>query len=102
MGTIRRLTDIQLGSIGTTKLISVTPSERLYQISSGYRAVEIGVIGTNALVFYGQSSLLANSGLFINTSGGAKFWDSVTDDFSMYLVVYTNTQQVIIQEYRGN
>ena len=104
MGTIRRITDIQLASIGSTKIYSVNSNETLYQISSGMRAFEIGVIGTNSLVYYGQSNLAVNSGLFINTSGGAKFWDTITDDFQMYLRVPSTgvTQQVIIQEYAGN
>ena len=103
MGTIRRLSDLQLASIGTTKVFSVTSSETLFQISSGNRAFEAGVNGTNGLVFYGQSNLLANSGLFINTSGGAKFWDTITDDFQMAFRINSGgiSQQLIIQEYGG-
>lgn len=101
---IRRLTDLQLASIGTTKVYSITSSETLFQISSGNRAFEVGVNGTNALVFYGQSNLLANSGLFINTSGGAKFWDTITDNFQMAFRINSGgvSQTLIIQEYRGN
>lgn len=102
MGTIRRITDLQLGSINTTKVLSITSTETLYQISSGNRAFEAGVVNNGALVFYGQSSVLANSGLFINTSGGSKFWDTITDDFKMYFATPTGTGQLIIQEYSGN
>lgn len=105
MGTIRRLTDIQLGSIGSTKVISITSSETLYQISSGFRAVELANNGTAALLFYGQSGLIVNSGgMIINTLGGAKFWDTVVDDFTF--AIRTNSGgvsvQAIFHEYRGN
>jgi len=103
LGTIRRLSDIQLGSIGTTKVLSITTSETLWQINSGNRAAEIMNFGVVNL-FYGQSNLLANSGLIIASNNGAKFWDSVVDDFKFYLRVtsagYSN--QVIIHEYSGN
>lgn len=104
MGTIRRITDIQLATIATTKIVSVTTSEYLYQISSGNRAFEVGNNGSIALLFYGQSSLAANSGLFINTSGGAKFWDTITDNFQMAFRTSSAgaTIQMIIQEYAGN
>ena len=104
MAIIRRITDLQLASIGTTKVYLVTTLETLFQISSGNRAFEVGVNGTNALVYYGQSALVTNSGLFINTSGGAKFWDTVTDNFQMAFRVSSGgiSQQLIIQEYAGN
>ena len=104
MGTIRIISDRQLGSIGSTKSISVTSSEVLYQLSSGMRAFEIGNNGTNAIVYYGQSSLRASSGLFINTAGGAKFWDTIVDNFSMFLRINSGgiANQVIVHEYLGN
>ena len=104
MGTIRRSTDIQLGSIYSTKVLSITTSETFYQISTGARAFEVANNGTNSLVFYGQSNLVANSGIFINTGGGAKFWDTVTDNFSMYFRITSAgiSASLIIQEYAGN
>ena len=84
MGVIRRISDLQLATIGTTKVYSLTSSEIIFQISSGNRAFEAANIGTNSLLFYGQSGLVVNSGgIFINTGGGAKFWDTVTDNFEM-------------------
>jgi len=104
VGTIRIISDRQLGSIGSTKSISVTSSEVVYQISSGMRAFELANNGTNAIVFYGQSSLQASSGLFINTGGGSKFWDSIVDNFTMVLRINSGgiANQVIVQEYLGN
>lgn len=100
MGTIRRITDLQLASISSTKVLSVGTAEILYQISTGCRAFEAGNLsGTN--IFYGQSNLAANSGLFISSAGGAKFWDGVTDTFKMYFRASANVQ-LIIQEYGGN
>lgn len=103
MGTIRRLSDLQLASIGTTKVYSITSSEILFQISSGNRAFEAGNLG-NINIFYGQSNLLANSGLFISSGGASKFWDTITDDFQMYFVIGSGgaSSQLIIQEYGGN
>lgn len=103
MGTIRRLTDLQLGSIGSTKVFSISTSETLYQLGSGMRAFEAGNPG-NYNIFYGQSSLAASSGLFISSQGGAKFWDTLIDNFQMAFRVTSGgiTTQLIIQEYRGN
>ena len=100
MGTIRRLTDLQLGSIMSTKVLTVGTSETLYQISSGARAFEAGNLGVTN-IFYGQSNLLATSGLYIASNGGSKFWDTITDNFSMYFVC-TTYGQIIVQEYSGN
>ena len=103
MGTIRRITDLQLASIGTTKILSVTTSEVLFTISSGNRAFEAGNL-SNFNIFYGQSNLAVNSGLMIQSAGGARFWDTITDNFQMYFRLSTAgaTAQVIIQEYSGN
>lgn len=103
MGTIRKLTDRQLGQIGTTKIFSMTSSEILFQISSGNRAFEVQNMG-NFNLFYGQSNIVANSGLFISSAGGAKFWDTITDDFQMAFRLNTGgvSSQFIIHEYKGN
>lgn len=103
MPTIRRITDLQLASIGTTKTYAINSSEILFQISSGNRAFEAGNLG-NFNVFYGQSNLVANSGLFISSGGASKFWDTITDDFQMAFRLNTGgvTGSLIIQEYKGN
>ena len=101
MGIIRRITDRQLASIGTTKVYTITSSETLFQISSGNRAFEVmnnGVVN----VVYGQSNLLATSGLIIASGNGSKFWDTITDNFQMYFAVPGGSAQIIIQEYGGN
>lgn len=97
---IRRNTDIYLASIQSTKVLTISPNETLYQISSGSRAFEAGNLG-NINIFYGQSNITANSGLFIASNGGAKFWDGITDTFQMYFRASGSTQ-LIIQEYGGN
>ena len=104
MGVIRRITDLQLGAVGSTKVISISSSETYYQISTGMRAFEVANQSTAALVYYGQSNLSANSGIWINTNGGAKFWDTITDNFSMYFRVSSAgvSVPIIIQEYLGN
>ena len=105
MGTIRRISDIQLAGVATSKVYSLTSSEIVFQISSGNRAFEVANNGTNSLIFYGQSGLAVNSGgIFINTGGGAKFWDSITDNFSMAFRAGSGgaTVLLIIQEYAGN
>jgi hypothetical protein len=102
---IRRISDLQLGSIITSKLLSITSSETLYQISSGARAVEIANLANTALLYYGLSGLAVNSaGIFINTSGGAKFWDSVVDNFTMALRTQSGgaTVTAVVHEYGGN
>lgn len=102
MGTIRRLTDLQLASIGTTKVYTITSSETVFQISSGNRAFEAMNNGTVNII-YGQSNLLATSGLIIASNNGSKFWDTITDDFKMYFVIPGgSTSQLIIHEYAGN
>ena len=106
MGTIRRIVDLQLGSIGTTKVLSLTSSETLYYINSGNRAFEACNVSAYN-VFYGQSGLAVNSGgIMIASNGGAKFWDSVIDSFQMAFRVNTGgvtiTNGLLIHEYGGN
>ena len=103
MGTIRRLTDIQLATIATSKILFLsTGSEVRYQISSGNRAFEVSNLGTFN-VTYGVSNLLTNSGIIIASNNGAKFWDTVTDDFTMFFrVAEAGSSHIVIQEYGGN
>lgn len=102
MGTIRRITDLQLGLIGTTRVLSINSSETLYSIGSGNRAFEITNYGGVNLIF-GQSSVLANSGGMI-LQNGSRFFDNVVDNFILYLAVNSGgiTSNVVIQEYLGN
>ena len=101
---VRFSSDIQLASIGSTKILSVTSSETLYQISSGMRAFEVTNQSTAALVFYGQSNLATNSGIWLNTGGQAKFWDTISDTFQLYFRASSGgvSIPIIIHEYRGN
>lgn len=102
MGTIRRITDLQLGSIGTTKFLSITTASSIYTISSGNRALEITNLGPVTL-YYGDTAVLAGSAGII-FSQSSKFWDTVVDDFTLGLVNNSAgiSGLVIIQEYRGN
>jgi len=99
----RRITDLQLASITTNKIyFLLTGGEIRYQIGSGNRAFEVSNLGA-ANVYYGISNLLTNSGISINSDGGAKFWDTVSDNFSMYFrVTETGSSHIVIQEYGGN
>jgi len=100
MGTIRRLSELQLGAVGSTKILSLSTTEILYVISSGMRAVEF-TNHNSVNVYYGQSNLLANSGGLI-TQNNSKIFDTVTDNFFMYFVVTGGTTTVVAQEYRGS
>lgn len=101
---VRYTSDIQIASIGSTKVLSVTSSEVLYQISSGMRAFEVANQSTAGIVFYGQSNLAANSGIWLNTGGQAKFFDTVSDTFQLFFRASSGGVGVpiIIHEYRGN
>ena len=103
MGTIRRLTDLQLGSIATTKVLVLTGSETVFTINSGNRGFEATNWGPS-IVVYGQSSVLATSGGQIASGGGAKFWDTIIDNFTMYFASGSGgaTATLVIQEYGGN
>jgi len=96
---IRKLSDLQLGSIGSTKVLSLSTTEVLYTISSGMRAVEATNHGS-INVYYGQSNLLVNSGGLI-TQSNSKVWDTITDDFKMYFVLTGGTTTIVLQEYQG-
>ena len=102
MGVIRKITDLQLGSINTTKVMSISTSETAYALETANRAVEITNIGSYS-VYYGQSNLSVNSGGII-LSNGSKFWDTITDNFVMYLRILSGgvTTNVVAQEYAGN
>lgn len=101
---VRYSSDLNIASIGSTKVLSVTSSEVLYQISSSMRALEIANQSTAAIVYYGQSNLAVNSGIWLNTGGQAKFFDTVSDTFQFYLRASSGGVGVpiIIHEYRGN
>lgn len=98
MTTIRRNTTICLGNIDTSKFLSISTAELLYTIHSGNRAFEATNLG-DATIYYGQSGVSLNSGGIIDAQS-AKFWDHVTDNFSLYFALMTNTTcKLVIQEY---
>lgn len=101
MGLIQRRTNLTLGSIGSTKLYTVTSNETLYTISTGYVAFEVTNLGSY-LVYYGNSGVYANSGGLI-TQNGSKYWDNISDNFNLYFVLGTAgvSSKVVIQEYAG-
>lgn len=103
MGTIRRLSDIQLGSIGTTKILSITTAQTIYTINSGNRAFEISNLGSYTLYYGAVGGVTAGSASFISASG-QKMWDTVVDNFTMGLKINTAgiTNLVVIDEYAGN
>lgn len=102
MGTHYKRTNMSLGSIATTKLLTITNSETLYTLGSGNIALEATNLGPY-VVYYGNSGVLANSGGVI-TGNGSKFWDSVKGDFQMRFVVGSGgvSSNLVIQEYAGN
>lgn len=101
MGTIRRLTDLQLGSIGTTKVISLTTAGYLFQITTGNRAFEATNLGDYS-VYYNRTLTLGTGGIILEL--GSKFWDTITDNFSMNFSINSGGVSgfLVIQEYSGN
>jgi hypothetical protein len=73
-------------------------TEQLYTISTGYIALEATNLGGN-IIYYGNSNVTTNSGGLL-TPSGSKFWDNVSDDFTLYFVSPLGSR-VIIQEYTG-
>lgn len=103
MGLIQRRTNLTLGSIGSTKLYSMTSNEILYTISTGYIALEATNLGASN-VYYGNSGVTANSGGIIAPLT-SKFWDTVCDNFTLYFVGINSaglSTNLVIQEYAGN
>lgn len=101
MGTIRRLTDLQLGSITTTKLLALNTLGATYNLGSGNRAFEATNLGTNT-VFYGNTLTLGTGGIIL--SNGSKFWDTIVDNFTMNFSINSGgvTSLLVIHEYAGN
>lgn len=97
--TIRNISELQLGSIGSTKVLSLSTTEVLYTISSGMRAFEATNHGS-INIYYGQSNLLVRSGGLI-TQNNSKIWDTITDNFQMYWAVTGGATTIVIQEYLG-
>ena len=102
MGTKFIRTNLNLGSINTTKLLSLTSSETLYTLGSGNIALEATNIGSQTII-YGNSAVLLNSGGLI-AGNASKFWDSVVGNFQMYFAVASGgvTSRLVIHEYAGN
>ena len=97
---IRKIVNLSLGSITTSQILSITTAETLFTIGSGNRAFEATNLDGYD-VYYGQSGILVNSGAFITSGGGAKFWDSIVDDFSIYFVTRSAgvTSRIVIEQY---
>ena len=102
MGTHFRRTNLNLGSINTTKLLVISSSETTYVLGSGNIALEATNIGAYT-IYYGNSGVLANSGGIL-AGNNSRFWDSVVGNFTMSFVVQSGgvTSQLVIQEYAGN
>jgi hypothetical protein len=103
MGLIQRRTNLTLGSIGSTKLLSVSSNELLYTISTGFVAFEATNLGAFN-IYYGQSGVTTTSGGLI-APNGAKFWDTIADNFTMCFVTQKSggiASALVIQEYAGN
>lgn len=99
---IRKITEVSLGSIVTSRIISVSTAETVFTVGSGNRAFEATNLGAYN-IYYGQSGILVNSGGVI-LPNGSKFWDSIIGNFSVYFVVVSGgiTSNMVIQEYAGN
>lgn len=101
MGIIRRLTDLQLGSIATSKVVSLNSSGYVFQIGSGNRSFEATNLG-GATVYYGDAVRIGTGGVI--QSQGAKFWDTIVDNFTMTFYIGSGgfSNLLVIQEYAGN
>lgn len=99
---IKIISDLQLGNINTTKLLSISSAETLFILESSNRAFEANNIGIHT-IFYGDSGVLTHSGGPL-VANGAKFWDRVVGGFNMFFVVASGgvTSDLVIHEYAGN
>src|SRR3990167_1961359 len=97
---IRRLTDIQLGSISTSKILSLTSSGYTFIIGSGNRAFEATNLG-GTTVYYGNTLSIGTGGIIL--PNGSKFWDTIVDNFTMVFYASSGgvTNLLVIQEYAG-
>lgn len=102
MGTKYIRTNLNLGSINTTKLLSISNVETRYTLGSGNIALEATNIGGFTIV-YGNSAVLLNSGGLI-PGNASKFWDTVVGNFTMFFAIASAgvTANLVIQEYAGN
>lgn len=98
---IRRLAGVYLGSVGSTRLLSITSAETIYIISSGMRALDITNLGSYP-VYYGGSGVRVSSGGLIQASS-VRAWDHVVDDFTLYLAVQSGavSSNIVVTEYEG-
>lgn len=102
MGTIRRLTDLQLGSINTMKVLNVNSAGVTYQISSGNRALEVTNLSGSQTLYYGNAVTVGTGGII--SSSGSKFWDTVVDNFTLTFFASSGGVSILlaVQEYAGN
>ena len=82
--------------------MSISTSETAYALGTANRAVEMTNLGSYT-VYYGQSNLSVNSGGII-LPNGSKFWDTIVDNFVMYIRLGSAgvTSTLVAQEYAGN
>ena len=101
MGIIREHTELRYGSLGTTRTVSIdTGAAQLVTITSGYTALEITNLGP-IKVAYGDSSILAGSGVVLPQYSIA-LWEGVVGSFGVYFRADSAsavTSTIAINEY---
>lgn len=103
MSIYKKRMNFLLGSIATSKALTISSVETIYTIGSGAIAVEISNQGVYDL-YYGQSNNAATFGIVISSGNGAKFWDTISDNFTLALALNTagvSNSSIIVHEYQG-
>ncbi len=88
----------RLGSVGTTRYITITTAAaQLVQITSAKSAMQVFNLGSGNLI-WGDSSIAVNSGNYIFVNG-AREWTNVNTNFNVYFRADSVQTLISITEY---
>ncbi len=89
-----------LGTIGTTRIITITTAAaQLVTLTSGYQAMTVVNIGPST-VYWGDSSILASSGVALTINNNVT-WTDLDDAWSTYFRASSVATVIGVNEYRG-
>ena len=89
-----------LGSLGTTRILSIATSPATFVVmSTGYQALEAVNVGS-ANLYYGFSTVAVGSGTELFTQSQTPRWDRLEDAWGVYVVAESVAGILTVHEYR--
>lgn len=91
------IVDRGLANVATTKILTITTAATLVRMESGNTSMLVFNCGPTD-VYYGGSTVSANSGGVIWTSG-TESWKNVLSNFGIFMIANSADSQIAVVEY---